>query len=69
MTTYQFIALPPAGIARGILLAALTSSGATVYQRSADPTDGAEARADSSLVTPLPSPLPPGWVLLAAPSP
>lgn len=67
MATYQTITLPPAGIARGIMLAALTSSGATVYQRSNDATDGAEVRADGVYVTPLPLPVPPSWQLLAAP--
>ncbi len=49
----------PAGIARGVTLAALTADGASVYQRSADPNDGAEVRADESL--------PNGWTLLASP--
>jgi len=44
-----------------------TASGATVYQRSADATDGAEVRADGVYATPLPSPLPNGWTLLASP--
>lgn len=65
--TYQTITLPPSGIARGIMLAALTASGATVYQRSDDATDGAEVRGDGVYATPLPSPVPPAWRLLAAP--
>lgn len=66
--TYQTITLPPSGIARGVTIAALVAQGATVYQRSADPTDGAEVRADGVYATPLPSPVPPAWALLASPS-
>lgn len=64
--TYQTLTLPAAGIARGITLAALAADGASVYQRSADTTDGAEVRADESLPLPLPE-LPNGWTLLASP--
>ena len=42
--TYQALTLPPSGVARGITLAALAADNATVYQRSDDPTDGAEVR-------------------------
>ena len=65
--TYQIITLPPTGIARGITINALVTSGATVYQRSGDPTDGAEVRGDGVYATPLPSPVPPAWALLASP--
>lgn len=68
MATYQPITLPPAGVARGVTVAALATDGATVYQRSADPTDGAEVRGDGVFATPLPSPVPPAWTLLAAPT-
>ena len=69
--TYQALTLPPSGVARGITLAALAADNATVYQRSDDPTDGAEVRevwapGTTGLVQ-LPDPLPPGWDVIAAP--
>ena len=63
-TSYHPVTLPPAGLVRALHLAALHSTSASVYQRSDDPTDGAEVREvwdDGQPATPFPVPLPSGW--------
>lgn len=63
-TSYRPRVLPVVPCIRGIVLDTLTRSGAAVYQRSDDPTDGAEVRevwADDGPSTPVPVPLPSGW--------
>ena len=70
-TSYRPRVLPVVPCVRGFVLATLASEGASVYQRSDDPTDGAEVRevwapGTTGLVQ-LPDPLPPGWDVIAAP--
>ena len=63
-TSYRPRVLPVVPCVRGFVLATLASEGASVYQRSDDPTDGAEVRevwADDGPSTPFPVPLPSGW--------
>ena len=71
MASYRPITLPAVDALRSYVLSALARGGATVYQRSDDPTDGAEVRevwapGTTGLVQ-LPDPLPPGWDVIAAP--
>ena len=64
MASYRPITLPAVDALRSYVLSALARGGATVYQRSDDPTDGAEVRevwADGQPATPFPVPLPSGW--------
>ena len=44
MASYRPITLPAVDALRSYVLSALARGGATVYQRSDDPTDGAEVR-------------------------
>ena len=67
-TSYRLRVLPIVPCVRSFVLATLASEGASVYQRSDDPTDGAEVRGDGVYATALPSPVPGTWTLLAAPS-
>ena len=63
-TSYRPRVLPVVPCVRGFVLATLASEGASVYQRSDDPTDGAEVReewADGQPANPFPVPLPSGW--------
>jgi len=63
-TSYRPRVLPVVPCVRSFVLATLASEGASVYQRSDDPTDGAEVRevwADGQPATPFPVPLPSGW--------
>ena len=76
MAHYSLTTLPPAGLARGILLAAVADEGATVYQRA----DGSHVESRASWASPPAGPDPAtltetpadpvatlGWTLLAAP--
>ena len=63
-TSYRRRVLPVVPGVRSLVLATLAREGATVYQRSDDPTDGAEVRevwADGQPANPFPVPLPSGW--------
>ena len=63
-TSYRLRVLPIVPCVRSFVLATLASEGASVYQRSDDPTDGVEVRevwADDGPSTPFPVPLPSGW--------
>lgn len=63
-TSYRLRVLPVVPCVRSLVLNTLSRSGAAVYQRSDDPTDGAEVRevwADDGPSTPFPVPLPSGW--------
>ena len=64
MPFYRRRVLPIVPCVRSFVLATLASEGASVYQRSDDPTDGAEVRevwADDGPSMPFPVPLPSGW--------
>ncbi len=71
-TSYRLRTLPVVPCVRGFVLDTLAREGASVYQRSDDPTDGAEAREtwppDTAGLSPVAAPLPSGWALLATPS-
>ncbi len=63
-TSYRLRTLPVVPCVRGCVLDTLAREGASVYQRSNDPTDGAEVREvwdDGQPSTPFPVPLPSGW--------
>lgn len=63
-TSYRLRVLLVVPCVRSLVLATLAREGATVYQRSNDPTDGAEVRevwGDGQPATPFPVPLPSGW--------
>ena len=63
-TSYRLRVLPVVPCVRSFVLATLAREGATVYQRSNDPTDAAEVRetwGDDGPSTPVPVPLPSGW--------
>ncbi len=70
-TSYRLRTLPVVPCVRGCVLDTLAREGASVYQRSDDPTDGAEAREtwppETAGLTQTPAPLPSGWTVLAAP--
>lgn len=67
-TTYKPVTLPPAGIARGITLAALVAEGATLYSTDNGEVEARDGWGDLGDGTPVPSPRPPSWVVLAAPT-
>ena len=69
MASYRPITLPAVDALRSYVLSALARGGATVYQRSDDPTDGAEVRetwpdGTPGLATTPASPEALGWMRL-----